>query len=104
MARQRLGITQIDEARHEFERIVKLNGGLKAALQTNSHQRAGTSSQVLFRERMIGTGSESRIINPLNPGIIAQELGYFPAILYVTVKPQRDRLNSLQQQKGAQGR
>src|SRR5271168_991246 len=44
------------------------------------------------------------IVHPFHPRIVMQEFGHLPAVLYMALDTQRDRLDSLQEQKGAQRR
>src|SRR5271156_1357364 len=53
---------------------------------------------------MIRTSRKSCVVDPRDPGIIAQKLSYFSSILYVSVNSQRDCFDTLQQQKCAQWR
>ena len=53
---------------------------------------------------MIRVVRESGVIHPLHPRVSAQELGHPPAVLDVTVDPDRDGLDALEQQERAQRR
>src|SRR5579872_2436962 len=103
MASQRFGVSNIHKPLDQLERIIELFAGLEPSLDSKSHQRTGTAAEVFLRQRVIRIFRESRIVDPLDPGMLAQEFGYAPAVLHVTLYPQRDCFDALQQQERAEG-
>src|SRR5260370_11225938 len=71
MAGQRFRVAQVDEPLDQLERVVERLAGLEPSLDPEGHQRAGTAAEIFLGERMIGTVRESRIVDPLNPAILA---------------------------------
>jgi len=87
MASEGLGVSKIDETSYEIEGVVKFDRGFEASFETYGHQRAGSSAEILLREIVIGTGRESRVVDPFDSGIVAKEFGDLSAVLDVAVKP-----------------
>ena len=98
---QRLGVPHVHEPLDQLERVVELLASLQPSLDPEGHQRAGPAAQIFLGERVIGTLRESRVVDPLDPAIRAQEFGYASAVLHMTLDPQCNRLDSLKQQERA---
>src|SRR5215472_10935242 len=47
---------------------------------------------------------EARVVDPIHSGMAAQEFGHGFGVFRVALDPQRDRLNSLKEQEGAEWR
>src|SRR5258706_4309574 len=104
MAGQRFGIADIHETLDQLERVIELLAGFESSLDSKRHQRAPMAAEIFSRESVIGTVREPRVVDPLNSVIVAQEFGYPPAVLNMTLDPQRHRFDALQEQERAHGR
>ena len=62
------------------------------------------ASQIFLRQLVIGAIGESRIVDPLNSWIIAQEFGDAARVRHMALNPQRQRFDALQQQESIEWR
>src|ERR1700743_2546715 len=99
MTDKRLRVSQIDQSRHKLERVMEPHRSFVTTAKTDRHQRAGTATQVLVRQAMVGAIGKSSIPNPCDARMALQEFRYAPAVLYVSFHPQSNRLDALQQEK-----
>src|SRR5271155_5449681 len=102
MANQRFGITQIDQTRHQLERIVESDRGRETAFDAHGHQRAWVATEIFLSQGMVRTIRKADIIDPGNIWMSSQEGRDLSAIFDMAFHPQRHGLDSLKQQEGAQ--
>src|ERR1700716_2919093 len=104
MTGERFRVAHVDQALEQPEGVVEPLAGRKATRDPEGQQRAGPAAEIFLRQRVVGTVGKSGIPDPVDPGVVAQEFGDAPRILDVALHPQRDRLDALQQQEGAERR
>ena len=75
-----------------------------AALRAEGEQRAGAAAEILVGKAAIGAVRKAGIVDPGDARIVTQEFSDLAGILDMPLDAQRDRLDALQQQKGAQRR
>src|SRR6516225_9619308 len=101
MAREGLGIAEVYEPLDQLESIVKFLRCLKTSFDCERQQGAGAAIEILLCEVMVRVIGKTRIIDPVDLWVPAQEFGHRPAVFYVAFYPQRDRLDPLQEQECA---
>ena len=62
----------------------------------------GAAAEIFLRQRVIGAVGKAGVIDPGDAGIVAQEFGDLARVLDMALDAQRDRLDALQQQEGAE--
>lgn len=101
VASQRLGIAEIHKRGDQFERNVELDPGSEARLDTKGDQGATLAFHILLCQRLIRAAGETGIVDPLNPGVLAQEFSNVLAIFNMAFNLKCNRLHPLQKEKCA---
>src|SRR5580700_4124390 len=99
MTRQRLGISHVHHALELAKRIETLSSALITALHAKSKQRAKIVAEVSMSHRVKRIVGKANVVHPIHRGMRAQKLCYLACILDVTLHPQGQSLNSLQEQE-----
>src|ERR1700677_4869670 len=103
MDHEALGVADIGEVREQLNAVDKSASRFPAAADAERKNGAASTGQVLFRERVIGAGSETGILDPGHARVLAQPLGYGQCVLAVLLHAEAERFDPLQKEKGVKG-
>src|ERR1039458_6537593 len=101
---QRLGIANVSQQGEEFERVDQLLAGLKATLDSERNQRSPSCGHIFLRAGVIGARLKSGIVDPLDARVLLEVLCHGKRVLRVPLEAEVQRLDTLQQQEGVEGR
>ena len=104
MAGQRFRVADVDQPLEQFQRVVETLAGFEPSGHAKSQQRTRPAAEVFLRQRMIGAVVKPGVVHPSDAAVAAQKLRNILGIFDVPLDPQRDTLDALKQQKGAERR
>src|SRR5579875_2495502 len=78
--------------------------GLQAAFDAKAQNSAIAMREVFLGQRMLWVTLQSRIADPTDSGMRLQELRHAQRVLAMPLHAQRQRLQTLQEQPGVEGR
>jgi len=102
MASERFGVAEIDEAFEELEGVVEFFGSFKSALDAEGENRAGATVEIFLGELVVRGIGGAGVIDPGDASVVGEEFGDAAAIFHVTFDAERDGLDALQEQEGAE--
>ena len=104
MNHQTLHVGNVGQQREYLQGIDKLPGLFLSALDFEGEDRTTAIGEVLLIELMVGMTFESRMMNSCNLRMVLQEIDYLQCVFYMALYTQTQRLYTLQEDEGIEGR
>ncbi len=97
-----LGVADVGQQAEELHAVDQAPAGVHATLDPERDDAAEAAREVALGEFMARVGVEARVADPCDLGPLLQPLGDRQCVLAVTLDPQRERLEALEEQEGVE--
>src|SRR3546814_13282896 len=97
MARQGLGVADIDQTLDHLERVIEFHASVEATLDAEGQQRRWPALEVLLRQRVVAVAFKSGLADPFNLFMRRKKTRYGVGFFEVANCAQRQRFLALQQ-------
>ena len=99
-----LHVGHVGQQREDLEGVAEAPGLLLASLHLEGEDRSAALRIVFLVEGMVGMVGQRGMVDPLHLGMVSQKLDHAQGVAHVALHAQRERLESLQQDPGVEGR
>src|SRR3546814_14793163 len=100
MARQGLGVADIDQTLDHLERVIEFHASVEATLDAEGQQRRWPALEVLLRQRVVAVAFKSGVADPFNLFMCRQITRYGDGVVAVAIHAQRQRLHRSEERRG----
>src|ERR1700683_5008128 len=104
MTGQRFGVTHVDHALEQAERVETLRTGFEAALHSERQKGNAVVTQVALCHGIQRAVGKSGIVDPRDSRVIAEKFGYLSGVFDVALYAERHGLDTLKKQKAIERR
>ena len=104
MNHQTLHVSHVSQQREDLQGVDELPGLFLTALDLEGEDGGATVGEVLLIEFVVVMAREGRMVHLGHLGMVGEEIDHLQGILHMTLYAQAQRLDTLQEDKGIEGR